>query len=74
MVVSDGKCNVLELGPAAIDRPPSARGHVHHRFNIRTGKIDEVEKRTNIAPILGRLLDNGGLQRHVLNTIGWRKD
>ena len=70
MVVSDGKYIVLELGPTAIDGPPSARDHVHHWFNIRAGKIDGVEKRTNTAPILGRLLDHGGSQRHVVNNIG----
>ena len=30
VVVSDGKCIVLELGPPATDRPPLARDHSHH--------------------------------------------
>ena len=30
VVVSDGKCIALELGPRAIDGPPLACDHVHH--------------------------------------------
>ena len=38
---------------------------VRHKFNVRVGKIGLVKKRTNTAPILGRLLENGGSQRYA---------
>ena len=77
LVVLDEKYITLEFKPLPLT---GRRWHVitctivPHWLNIGAGKIDLVEKLTNIAPIQGRLLGNGGSQRYAVSTVRRKRE